>query len=145
MEGFGDRLRKLRRDADLTQGELAEKLGVVPSAVGKYERLPHSYPSVEVLIKLSDFFNVSTDFLLKGITATAAVENNISGELNNGSLVQANHGGVVVNDGGNRILSPEVSELLRIYEKLNGRGRLSMLNFAVELERETGNEIQVGN
>ena len=132
MTGFGERLKKLRRDADITQSELAAHLGVVPSAVGKYERIPDAYPSVEALIKIAEFFNVSIDYLLRGIQTAPVVENNISGALNNSSFIQANHGGVVYN--GDTALSPEAAELLHIYEKLNGRDRLKLLNFAVDLE-----------
>lgn len=130
-DGFGDRLRRLRRDANLTQGELALKLEVVPSAVGKYERMPKSYPSIDVLLKISELFNVTTDFLLKGIRQPQFVENNISGALNNSSFVQTNHGGIVWNS---RELSPEAKELINVYEKLNGRQRFELLKFAVELE-----------
>ena len=133
MKDFGNRLRRLRRDADMSQAELAQQLGVVPSAVGKYERLDDSYPSVEVLLKIADYFNVSTDYLLRGVQPTAVMSNNISGELNNSSLIQANHGSVIV---GNRTASPEGAELLRIYESLPGRDRLKLLNFAAELDEK---------
>lgn len=136
MDQFGDRLRKLRKDRDLSQGDLASKLGVVPSAVGKYERMPNSFPSVEVLIKLSDFFGVTLDYLLKGVEPPPSVENNINGLLSNSPFIQANHGGVVINGEG-RTLSPEAIELIRIYETLGGRDRLKLLNFAVELEGST--------
>ena len=76
MEDFGERLRKLRTNRDMSQGELAAQLGVVPSSVGKYERVAGSFPSVEILIKISDFFGVTLDYLLKGETATPSVENN---------------------------------------------------------------------
>ncbi|MBO6292734.1 MAG: helix-turn-helix domain-containing protein [Selenomonas sp.] len=134
MKDFGSRLRKLRRDAEMSQAELAEQLGVVPSAVGKYERLADSYPSVEILLKIADYFNVSTDYLLRGIQPMAIVENNISGELTNSPLIQANHGNVLVND---RSLSPEAIELLHIYESLSGRERLKLLNFAVDMEEKS--------
>ena len=133
MNDFGDRLRKLRKDRDLSQGDLASQLGVVPSAVGKYERMPGSFPSVEVLIKISDFFGVTLDYLLKGSTTVPSVENNITGQLSNSAFIQANHGGMVIN-GETKSLSPEAVELLRIYEILGGRDRLKLLNFAVELE-----------
>lgn len=133
MEDFGERLRKLRTNRDMSQGELAAQLGVVPSSVGKYERVAGSFPSVEILIKISDFFGVTLDYLLKGETATPSVENNISGQLSNSPFIQANHGGVVIN-GENKSLSPEVVELISIYETLGGRDRLKLLNFAVELE-----------
>lgn len=132
MDGFGERLRRLRKNRDVTQGQLAEYLGVVPSAIGKYERLPDSYPSVEVLIKISEYFDVSIDYLLKGTMPRGSVENNLNGVLSNSPFIQANNGGVVFNGDGS--ISPEAMELLHIYEKLGGRDRLKLLNFAVDLE-----------
>ena len=133
MDDFGKRLRKLRLGKDLSQGDLAAQLGVVPSSVGKYERVADSFPSVEILIKISYFFGVTLDYLLKGTETTPSVENNISGQISNSPFIQANHGGVVIN-GENKPLSPEAVELLRIYETLGGRDRWKLLNFAVELE-----------
>ena len=134
MDGFGERLKRLRKERDITQGQLAEVIGVVPSAVGKYERIPQSYPSVEALIKIADYFNVSTDYLLRGVQIAPSVENNLNGQMLNSSFVQANHGGVVFNGDSQKAISPEAIELLRIYETLGGRDRLKLLNIAVELE-----------
>ena len=132
MDGFGERLRRLRKSRDITQSDLAEYIGVVPSAVGKYERLADSYPSVEALIKISDYFDVSIDYLLKGTMPSGSVENNINGLMSNSPFIQANNGGVVVH--GDEAVSPEAAELLRIYEKLNGRDRYKLLSFAFNLE-----------
>lgn len=137
MSDFGERLRRLRKNKDITQGQLAEVIGVVPSAIGKYERLEQSYPSVDALIKIADYFSVSIDYLLRGVNTVPAVENNISGQLSNSSFIQANHGGVVFNGDKNRSFSPEAVELLHIYETLGGRDRLRLLNFAIELEGDT--------
>lgn len=134
MDGFGERLRRLRKERDITQGQLAEVIGVVPSAVGKYERIPQSYPSVEALVKIADYFDVSIDYLLRGVQAAPSVENNLNGQMLNSSFVQANHGGVVFNGDSQKAISPEAIELLRIYETLSGRDRLKLLNIAVELE-----------
>lgn len=130
MDTFGERLKHLRKTADMTQSELAEHLGVVPSAVGKYERYPQAYPSVEVLIKMADYFKVSIDYLLRGTDSFSHVENNISGEMNNSSFIQANQGGIV-----KQVCnpSPEAAELLKIYDSLGGRDRLKLLNFAVDM------------
>lgn len=135
MDGFGERLRRLRKERDITQGQLAEQIGVVPSAVGKYERLPDSYPSVEALVKIADYFDVSTDYLLRGKQPMLSAENSVYGQLTNSSVMQANHGGVVVN--GEQALSPEAVELLRIFGTLKVRNRLKLLNYAVELEGES--------
>ena len=132
MDGFGERLRRLRKARDITQSDLADYIGVVASAVGKYERLADSYPSVEALIKISDYFDVSIDYLLKGTVPSGNVENNLNGLMTNSPFIQANNGGVVFNGDGS--ISPEAMELLHIYEKLGGRDRLKLLNFAVDLE-----------
>ena len=140
MNGFGERLKRLRKNCDITQGQLAEIIGVVPSAVGKYERIEASYPSVETLIKIADYFNVSIDYLLRGVKTVPAVENNINGFLQNSPFIQANNGGVILNGGDNstaRALPPEAVELMHIYEALGGRDRIKLLNYAVELEGAT--------
>lgn len=134
MDGFGQRLKRLRKDRDVTQAMLAQHIGVVPSAIGKYECIPDSYPSVEALVKISEFFDVSIDYLLKGIEPVPSIKNNINGSLSNSSFVQANNGGVIYNKDCSNAFSPEAIELLKIYDSLGGRDRLKLLNFAVELE-----------
>ncbi|MBS5703000.1 MAG: helix-turn-helix transcriptional regulator [Butyricicoccus pullicaecorum] len=61
---FGEKLQALRRAKGLSQEQLSEALGVTRQAVSKWE-LNASIPDVEKLLALSDFFQVSTDYLLK--------------------------------------------------------------------------------
>ena len=135
MSEFGDRLRKLRREADITQEQLANFLGVVPSAVGKYERTPSAYPSIESLLKIADYFHVSIDYLLRGTEQNSLTENNVNGDLMNSTVIQANRGGTVFN--GEQTASLEAEELLHIYNELGVRERLKLLNFAVDLEEKS--------
>ena len=60
---FSDNIRSLRKERELTQEALAVFLGVTFQAVSKWER-GESYPDIELLPKIADFFNVSTDYLL---------------------------------------------------------------------------------
>ena len=60
---FGDRLKKLRTSAGLTQAQLAAQLGVTKSVVSFYE-LRERAPSPDVLVKLTRVFHVSADYLL---------------------------------------------------------------------------------
>ena len=62
---LGRRIALLRRQAGLSQAELADRLGISPSAVGMYEQ-GRREPSVDVLVALSEIFRVSTDYLLTG-------------------------------------------------------------------------------
>lgn len=60
---FGKRLRKLRNEAELTQEELAKKIGVSRATVAGYETKGKE-PPYSTLQKLSDVLGCSTDYLL---------------------------------------------------------------------------------
>ena len=60
---IGSKITKLRKDLNLTQLELAEKIYVTPQAVSKWEK-GRSVPSIDVLIGLTNLFNISIDYLL---------------------------------------------------------------------------------
>jgi len=60
---FGDKLKALRLEKGLTQQKLADKIGLVKGSISAYEN-NLKIPSVEVLIKLCEFFNVSADYLI---------------------------------------------------------------------------------
>lgn len=60
---FSERLKLLRKQNKVTQEVLAEKVGVERSSIGKYET-SNVVPSTEVLIKIAEYFGVSTDYLL---------------------------------------------------------------------------------
>ena len=57
------RVRELREDHDLKQRELAEYLDVKQTTYSKYELGKIDIP-IEALIKLADYYHVSTDYLL---------------------------------------------------------------------------------
>ena len=69
---FGSRLKELRTNAGLTQAQLGNLIGVTKSVISYYE-LQERSPSPDVLIKLSQIFHVSTDYLL-GIAARETVD-----------------------------------------------------------------------
>ncbi len=60
---FGERLRKLRKEKKITQGDLANLLGISQQAVGKWET-DKSFPDRETLMYLADYFDVSLDSLI---------------------------------------------------------------------------------
>lgn len=63
---FNQRLKQLRLKNKLTQGELADILGLKPTAISNYES-ERNEPSFDKLIALSKYFDVSCDYLL-GVT-----------------------------------------------------------------------------
>ena len=62
--GFGANLRRLRTERGLNQTQLAESIGVVQSHIANIE-VGGKNPSIEMLTKLSAFFGVGYDELMR--------------------------------------------------------------------------------
>ena len=63
---LSDRIQYLRKVRGISQEGLAEKLGVSRQAVSKWES-EQSMPDLDKIISMSDYFEVTTDYLLKGV------------------------------------------------------------------------------
>ena len=63
---INERIAFLRKEKGLTQEELAKALGVTNQAVSKWES-EQSTPDLEKVIAMSELFEVTTDYILKGI------------------------------------------------------------------------------
>lgn len=63
---LSDRIQYLRKVRGISQEGLAEQLGVSRQAVSKWES-EQSMPDLDKIISMSDYFEVTTDYLLKGI------------------------------------------------------------------------------
>ena len=60
---FGDFIKNLRKQRNLTQEQLAEAFGVSCQAISKWETAT-SYPDISLLPIIADYFGVSVDYLL---------------------------------------------------------------------------------
>ena len=63
MVDLGQKLKELRTAKGLTQGQVAERIGVTASIISAYEKGIRQ-PSYESLIKLTSLYHVSSDYLL---------------------------------------------------------------------------------
>lgn len=63
---MADRIQYLRKAKGISQEELADKVGVSRQAVSKWES-EQSIPDLDRVINMSEFFGVTTDYILKGI------------------------------------------------------------------------------
>ena len=71
-----NRIKMLREELNITQQELADKINGAKSTIAMYEKGDRK-PSMEVLIKLSEIFNCSIDYLL-GKSDVRNLENKIN-------------------------------------------------------------------
>lgn len=62
-EMFATRLTLIRESNNLTMGKLAKRLGISLSSLSGYEHQDR-FPSIETLIKIALYFNVSLDWFL---------------------------------------------------------------------------------
>ena len=82
---IAERISKLRTQQNLTQSELAKRLGITRSSVNAWE-LGISVPSTQYIVELSELFHVSTDYLL-GVCPSATI--NVAGLTESDILVVA--------------------------------------------------------
>ena len=61
---FGDMMKNLRQSRSLNQVQLANLLNVSKQTVSNWEN-NNILPSIDMLVKISQFFSVSTDYLLE--------------------------------------------------------------------------------
>ena len=120
------RLRKLREEMSLSQGELAKKLGISRTAYVKYET-GESKP-MRKLQELSDLFNVSIDYLLgNDFDGKNKPEKNVLTNDMNEFLSQAR----IIFDGNAVNLSDKDRDILE--------QSLKIAFMAIEKQREGGN------
>ncbi|MCO4288403.1 helix-turn-helix domain-containing protein [Clostridioides difficile] len=110
---IGNRIKELRIEKDVTQKELATFLGLTPKMISFYEK-EERFPPHDIILKISEFFNVSTDYLL--------------GKSNEREI----------NDFIEKLDSPEdIKNMLKIFTELSEEAQDRMLSIAkVFLEEE---------
>ena len=82
MNSLGYTLKNLRKKRNLSQTELSKALGISFSAISMYERGSRN-PDIDMLVRLAEFFDVSTDYLLSRvnhlpISSTSTLSQNVT-------------------------------------------------------------------
>lgn len=62
---ISERIKKLREDKGISEKQLADAIGVTYNVVVDWE-CGRNIPDIEMIISLSNYFNTTTDYLLKG-------------------------------------------------------------------------------
>ena len=68
-DNFPNRLKRLRDKRKWTKVQAAKAIGITPGAYGNYE-YGNREPNIETLVKISEVFDVSIDYLILGMIAT---------------------------------------------------------------------------
>lgn len=113
MGTFGTRLQKLRKNKNMTQGDLASVFNISKSTIGMYEQ-DRNEPDFTTLCKIAKFFSVTSDYLL-------GLENKVFYELRHGADHEIRE---------SPFISPTdegEAYLLNNYNKLNENGKQSLI------------------
>jgi len=108
---FGGRLKKLREELDMTRAEFAEKLGINYYTLSKYET-DERFPDKETLIMLSDYFDVSIDYLMERTDIKNPKQEEVLKDILNSIVAALKSKGAI---GSDEDLSKEAMELLLKY------------------------------
>lgn len=106
MKKIGERIAALRRAANLTQYDLAARLGLSFQAVSNWER-GESMPDLGNLLALAELLGVSTDYLLGGAEPAPRAECGHDGEERAEHLDDEDCGGEFEEDGAEGFPLPE--------------------------------------
>lgn len=98
---FGDNLRRFRKERGVKQDALAEYCKIEKSSISRYES-NQTAPSIDVLCRIADFFDVSLDSLV--------------GRVSNDTVTEPTQ-------------TPDVEELVRLYSGMNLESRAMVLSF----------------
>ncbi len=87
---LNERIRELRNSRGISQIQLASKLGVTKQSISNWEN-DNILPSIEMLVKIANFFEVSTDYLL-------GLDNKRTLDVENLTEIQISHIQLIVDD-----------------------------------------------
>ncbi|MBQ4108186.1 MAG: helix-turn-helix transcriptional regulator [Clostridia bacterium] len=76
---LNENIKRLRTQAGLNQVEFAKKMSVTKQCVSNWEN-DNVVPSIEMLVKLADFFKVTTDYMLGRETKNLIVADGLTEE-----------------------------------------------------------------
>ena len=135
---FYERLKQLCMLNGENITPLLKKLGMSTSGTGRWQE--GVLPNGKILLIFADYFNVSVDYLLGLSDDANSTKNTINGNITGGiGIIHDVSGGTIIGSNGNNIkrereMTTEEVELLRIFNVLEVKGRLKILNLAIELE-----------
>ena len=75
----GEKIKVLRKKANMSQEQLANVLGLSRQAVSRWET-ENAIPETNIVLKLSDIFHVTTDYLLKDSIDNPSEQRNVDSE-----------------------------------------------------------------
>ena len=129
-----ERLLKLIRDKHESDAEFEKALGLKEKTVDTWKR-GKSAAYFKMIPELCNHFQVSADYLLERSDNITNINNSVVAQGQNAKAINKTNN--IENNHTNQNSTLEETELLRIFNSLDVRGRLKILNLAFELEENS--------
>ncbi len=132
---FYDMLKKECEKQRLKMTPLIVECGGANSSASNWKK--GASPNSDIVVKLARRLNVSTDYLL-GVTPEQS--NSVSTNSGTIGVIGNANAPVTIQNGHARELTKQEQDLLRIYNSVNGKTQMKIMNFLYEIEDETDKE-----
>jgi transcriptional regulator with XRE-family HTH domain len=119
MATFGERIKELRQQKGLTQRQMADSFGITERNYQRYEATDS--PSNDTLLKLANFFEATTDYLLGRTDKNYRINTY-------GNIVDDTSGGVL------SVFEPGIDTLKRKYDDSDNTGQQLQILFGEPLQ-----------
>ena len=135
MPFMKERLKEQRNARNITLLEVAESLGVAEATIQRYESGKIRKLDTLTVEKLANAVKCSPSYLMGWVDKPLQTNPiHVDASISNGSATNTSDGSMVALI--DRSLSAEAIELLRIFESIEVRKRIKLLEFAFSLEDE---------
>ena len=132
---FTERFRENLQKQNISAYKIAKDTGISQGLMAEYNR-GDKIPTIKNLLKIADYLNCSVDYLLGRTDEPSSTFNVIGGNVTGGAVVQGSHHSNVTVSNSERKLTDEETELLRLFNSLDVKRRIKILNLAFALDDE---------
>jgi len=135
---FFTQLESICKENGTTPSTVSRKLGFSMGSVSHWRK--GATPSGDKVVPFADYFGVTTDFFLRGDSPSSNSINNdisgtgVAGNIYGGTVQGLNSGSVTIHNGLPQPVSDELAELIRIYNNIDVKKRIKLLEAAFSLE-----------
>lgn len=115
---FSENIKRYRKEAGLSQEELASRMGLTPQAISKWE-CGLSYPDVTLLLPLAELFGITADEMLRGVGSAVPVEKEADVEVKQTETISTDdleNNDILQDDGVLRVVQCLGRRILRVHE-----------------------------
>lgn len=132
MAKINDRIKQRRTDLGYTLLYLADKLNIQEATMQRYESGAIKNIKHETVAKLAEALNCNPAYLM-GWTDEPTITNNSN---NHGVIGDVTGGAVTIKNGHERVLTTQEQDLLRIYNTVDGKTQMKIMNFIYDIEEQ---------